>query len=217
MFQCVSSFSRVTHSRCTLPTWQDRSEQSMDKHRKGTIVYFSLMSNTSWDKTKSKASITNITAPKVSTVKVWSIDVHLSTAREQKLKYAGKGREKWTRIRTRSRTGPICPSVVLTSANLWMSHWQVWITIECFLAIAAMSADGVMFALNTDSTGLSTREQIEFLVESALPRMIVAIAGYKQKKTCRSDRYDKWSVFLALREIDQRSRSSCSARSTSVR
>ena len=64
-----------------------------------------------------------------------------------------------------------------TFADFRMRDVQVRILVEHLLAVAAVSTDGVVLALHADAAGLAARQEVEFLVETTLPRMIVAIAG----------------------------------------
>ena len=58
-----------------------------------------------------------------------------------------------------------------------MRDGQVRVLVEHLLAVAAVSTDGVVLALHADAAGLAARQEIEFLVEPALSRVIVASAG----------------------------------------
>ena len=70
-------------------------------------------------------------------------------------------------------------ALAVTFTNFRMRYWQIGIAIERFLAVTTMPASCIMLALNTDSTRFSTREEIEFFIETTLSRVIVTVARCK--------------------------------------
>lgn len=67
---------------------------------------------------------------------------------------------------------------VLTFAGLLVAHLFAVITGEVFLAVVAVAAGGVVFALQTNAAALFAGQQIQFLVEVALPRVTVTVASF---------------------------------------